>query len=472
MTVSVHRKEYTDGLDDVTKNRDAVKGERAIKDKRTDYLPPLPSMCCTYRQTENGSQVIQGSTITGEGLASYNKYLSLAYFYGASGRTVDGLTGLIFSKQPEMEIDPRVEYLIDNVDGKGNSLRKQSQKACEEAFITPKSGLLVDYPNVSQPVSVADAERSNLRPKILHYNYESIVNWHYDVVDNQQKLTLVVLAEQRETLVDRFKIEYETVYRVLEIIEGNYYQSVINESGEDVEPQELVLVNGSPVNEIPFFLIEVGSQDKSIINDLVDANLYHYRTFADYGGKLHYSSFVIYYETGAIDGDQNMVIGNGVKWSNQSTDATFGVLQPDGNADSHMMALKDMENRMAALGAEMLKPRGSAAESAEAKSLDQVAQNSTVSSVAINVSEAYEKALDFALRWMGGEGENVYHLSTDYNPKGLAGNDLTALVNALQLGAISYETFYENLQRGGVANPERTIEDEQAQIQGAELGLE
>ena len=63
-----------------------------------------------------------------------------------------------------------------------------------------------------------------------------------------------------------------------------------------------------------------------------------------------------------------MVIGNAVKW-NGGDDASFGVLQPDGNADSHRIALQDTEQRMAALGAEMLKPRVSGAESAEAKSL-------------------------------------------------------------------------------------------------------
>ena len=62
----------------------------------------------------------------------------------------------------------------------------------------------------------------------------------------------------------------------------------------------------------------------------------------------------------------NMVVGNGVKW-NGGGESSFGVLQPDGNADSHRLALQDTELRMAALGAEMLKPRASGAESAEAK---------------------------------------------------------------------------------------------------------
>ena len=112
-----------------------------------------------------------------------------------------------------------------------------------------------------------------------------------------------------------------------------------------------------------------------------------------------------------------MIIGNGVKW-NGSADGSFGILQPDGNADSHRLALQDTELRMAALGAEMLKPRTSGAESAEAKSLDQVAQNSTTANVAITVSDAITKALNFSSKIMGGSEDAVYRLNTDYSSLG------------------------------------------------------
>ena len=126
---------------------------------------------------------------------------------------------------------------------------------------------------------------------------------------------------------------------------------------------------------------------------------------------------------------------------------------------------------MASLGAEMLKPRTSGAESAEAKSLDKVAQNSTTANVAITVSGAITKALNFASKWMGGKENAVFMLNTDYNPTGLTGQDLTALIAAWQSQGISYETFYENLQKGEIANPDRTVEDEQKLITDAGTGM-
>ena len=470
-TVSEPRDEYTDQLMDVQRNRAAVAGERSVKRGGVEFLPPLASMCCSTETDANGYQMIrQSHALTSEGRAAYTKYLALASFYGATGRTVDGLVGLIFSKEAVCEIPSNVEYLKTNADSKGSTLRDLSKKATIEAFISPRSGVLVARPSTPEGASVADVEAQNLRPKLLSYKFEDIINWDYEVVNNVEKLSLVVLCELT-TKREGFKVDVEKQYRVLELVDGVYHQSLYNDEGEIIEAVLPVTINGNTSNEIPFYFIEVGAEGKAIINDLVDMNFHHYQVSADYNSKNHFSSFIIWYETGAESG-QNMLMGNGVKWSNRSPDATFGILQPDGNADALRISLQDDEQRMAALGAEALKPRQSGAESAEAKSLDQVAQNSTTANVAITVSEALTKAINFASRWMGGLEDAVYKLNTDYNPTGMNAQSLTAMVAAFQGGAISYDTLYENLQRGEIASTERTADEERTLIQNANTGMD
>ena len=141
---------------------------------------------------------------------------------------------------------------------------------------------------------------------------------------------------------DGFKVEVEKQYRVLELIDGVYHQSLYNDSGELDEVSAPVIINNNTSSEIPFYFIESGTEQKAIINDLVDMNFHHYQVSADYNSKNHFSSFTIYYETGALPGT-NMLMGNGVKWANQSSDATFGILQPDGNADALRISLQDDE---------------------------------------------------------------------------------------------------------------------------------
>lgn len=461
-SVTQPRPEYTQELADYKKNTDAIQGERVIKAAGTEYLPPLATMCCTitFNKEDDTQDVSLGTTITSQGLVKYNKYKSNAFFYGATGRTVDGLVGLIFSKPATYELSDSLAYLSDNADGKGSTLRSISKAMCEEAFPSIRYGFLVDFPNVQQRVSRLDAEQQNLRPKILSYYFNSIINWHFEVINNVNQLSLVVLKEP-VSIRSGFKIENKHQYRVLELIEGVYTQAIYGDDGELISPAQSVLINGSPSNEIPFFGITPKNKKKSVINDLVDTNLHHYRISADYGGFLHSSSFVVYTETGAT-GSANNIIGPGAKWNNSNADASFGILQPDGNADSLRLALKDDEERMAALGAEQLKPRVSGAESAEAKSLDQVAQNSTTADIAITVSNELTKAINFCARWLGVAEDVEYKLNTDYNPQGLDAQKLTALVGAWQGGAISYDTFYDNLQKGEIARNGVTSEQEQA----------
>ena len=469
--VTEPRAEYTYYLKDVRRNRAAWAGEREVKRQGVRFLPPLASMCCTSTTTDDNQQIFtQYATLTEEGKAAYNKYLTLASFYGATGRTVDGLVGLIFSKRALQTLPSIVEYIDENADSRGHTLRDLAKKAATEALISPRSGLLVARPTTPQGSSNADAQANNLIPKILHYRYEDIIKWDYEVIDNVEKLSLVVLMEQK-TKRTGYKIELEYQFRVLELIDGVYHQSLYNDAGAIVNESAPVIINNIKSREIPFYFIEVGAEGKAVINDLADMNFHHYQVSADYNSKNHFSSFIIWYETGAQSG-QNMLMGNGVKWSNQQTDATFGILQPDGNADALRLSLQDDEQRMAALGAEALKPRVGGAESAEAKSLDQVAQNSTTADVAITVSEAFVKAINFASRWMGGTEDTVYQLNTDYNPTGMNAQSLTAIVAAFQGGAISYSTLYENLQRGEIASVDRTADQERALITLADTGMD
>jgi hypothetical protein len=470
--VSEQRAEYKELLPYQLANRAAVIGQRAIRKGGTKYLTPLASMLCTTKYDNNINQSVTtySPILTAKGQAEYNKYLDNAYFYGASGRTVMGLSGLIFAKPPVAVLPNQIDYMADNVDGKGKSLNDFTSEIVSDAFQSVWSGVLVARPETPEGASEADVEAGNLRPKLLHYKFESIINWDYETVNNQEVLSLLVLVDAT-TKRDGFKVETEKQYRVLELIDGVYHQSLYNKNKELITPSAPVIINGATSSEIPFYWIQAGEGSKAVIDDLVDANFQHYNIYADYGSKLHYSSFIIYYETGVNGESANMVVGNGVKW-NGGSESSFGVLQPDGNADSHRLALQDTELRMAALGAEMLKPRTGGAESAEAKGLDQVAQNSTTANVANTVSSVITRACNFASRWMGGTEDAVYSLNVDYNPTGMDPQMIAAQLALLQSDQISEQTLYENLQKGEVANTERTLDEEKTLIgaQGNGLG--
>ncbi|HHZ70431.1 MAG TPA: hypothetical protein EYN54_09190, partial [Methylococcaceae bacterium] len=224
--VTTPRQEYSDILPSVTKNRLAVAGQRAVRAAGTNCLTPLASMMCssTYDQNNGGWNTTYHSTMTTEGKAKYKKYLDNAYFYGATGRTVTGLGGLISSKKPVKDIPIAVEYMDENVNGKGQTLRDFSDDVVNEALVSVWSGILVASPTTPERSSKLDEEKQNLRPKLLHYKFESIINWDYEVINNEEKLSLLVLKEITTTRKG-FAVESNPQYRVLELIDNVYHQS-------------------------------------------------------------------------------------------------------------------------------------------------------------------------------------------------------------------------------------------------------
>ena len=67
--------------------RDCCEGSDAVKAKGQKYLPQLTD------QTPN----------------EYEAYKARANFYGATGRTVNGLAGMVFRKEPKVELPGPVE---------------------------------------------------------------------------------------------------------------------------------------------------------------------------------------------------------------------------------------------------------------------------------------------------------------------------------------------------------------------------
>ena len=464
--ITVPRAEYTARQKSLEKNRRAIAGARAVRAAGTECLEPLPSMRTSI---VNGVATV-GVGLTAAGKASFDKYLSNAAFIGFTGQTVTGLKGLIKSKAPVVELPAALEYLISNADGAGTSLNDFADNCISDSFPSVWSGLLVSAPETDGTNSKLDDEKGNVMPTLAHYSQESIINWHYETVNNKNQLTMLVL---REAVSKRngFKVETGLQYRLLELINGVYHQATYDKDGDIITELSPVVINGKQLDRIPFRVICTSHGDKSVIDDLVDANFEHYNLYADYGNKLHESSFVVWYEVGIEDGQasSNCTMGPGTKW-NGGQGAGFGVLQADGNADSHRIGLKDTEYRLSTLGADMLK-ESSAAESGAAKALDKVSTNSTTIDVANTISAAITSSIQDIADLLGVSGDISYKLNTDYDPSGMSGQDLTAYVSAWHMGAFDKAELDHKLQRGEVIRADTDLKVMNKNIDNEQNGL-
>ena len=187
MPVNSQHREYEVYKSQWKRIRDAIAGEDAIKAAEGEHLP-RPA---------------------GQDSYDYKQYLKRSLFYGATGRTVQGLVGAIFRKEPIIDIPSRIEPLLENVTLTGLPFANFAKMTVEETISMGRCGVLVDRPT-------GEEGQAYLRL----YPAESIVNWRTTNRDGVEVLEQVCLHEERQRAeADGFGTEFYNVYRVLNLTE-------------------------------------------------------------------------------------------------------------------------------------------------------------------------------------------------------------------------------------------------------------
>ena len=160
---------------------DAVAGPHVMSQKADKYL-------CSLAEGNDSEQAKQRNA----------RYQKLARYSGFSGSTVAGFVGLAFYRYPAVTAP---DYLQSDVDGSGVSLEQQAKGALAASLTKGRIGLWVDYPLGAGALSRAEQEEKKVRPVILAYSAESIINW--------RDKTLVVLHEKYVKDDDGFEVKYD-----------------------------------------------------------------------------------------------------------------------------------------------------------------------------------------------------------------------------------------------------------------------
>jgi hypothetical protein len=208
--------------------------------------------------------------------------------------------------------------------------------------------------------------------------------------------------------------------------------------------------------------------DRGPLEDIIAVNLDHYRLDADFKHGLHFTALPTAWVSG-FDKGASLRIGSSTAWVGEAPGATAGFLEFTGQGLTTFERAMDRDERlMAVLGSRMLEDVKKVGETATAIELRQSGEYSILGGVAFSVSESLTQVLRWVYWWNSTEelpddvsGEQVLmQLNTDFSTKGLASQDIQAVVAAWQAGAISQDTMHELFRRGEVLPEGRTNEEE------------
>lgn len=467
MAIDSEHPDYTKRKAQWSKLRDCNEGQEAIHAAGATYLPKL----------------------SGQSDAEYKAYLNRALFYGATARTIDGLTGMVFRKAPVIEVPAGLKDMINDVTLDGLDLTGFAEEVVEDVVEVGRCGILVDHPVTPTNATKAVAESLNIRPFLKHYDAEAIFNWKTASRNNALVLTQVRLWETVATGTDEFDDSERKQIRILDLNElGQYRQRVFVEKkvvGIDGEKWELLegsevipLKNGAPLNFIPFYFVGVKNglpdAEKPPLIDLANANLSHYVSTADLEHGAHFTGLPTAVITGHSDEVVEGVaapeyrIGSATAWVFPNAETNVKYLEFEGKGlDSLEQRVTKKEEYMAALGARMLAPEKKAVEAADTANIHRSGETSVLASLAASASQAIEDAVRFMAEWAGMSGNVTFKLNSDFTAVKMSAQELTALFQTYQGGGMAFADFLWNLKKGEIIQEERTENDIRSEIETA-----
>lgn len=335
------------------------------------------------------------------------KYRNNAILTNFTGLTKNGLQGLVFLKEPDLDVPPQLEYMREDATGSGLSMTQLAQQVCGEILETGRHGLLVDFPRNENTLSISDLETGNYVARILPYTAEAIINWRTERVNGRVQLVQVVLKECKEVVLkDGFEVEKLNQYRVLKLVDGQYYQELYNEEQDLVDLVQPLKVDGTPLTYIPFVFVGSENNDAVIdpapLYDLAVLNLGHYKNSADFEESVFICGQpTVVVCVGDIPADQWVELNGGKFRYGARSGHVVGLggnaslLQANPN-NLAGQAMKDKLEQAVGVGARVIAAAGAGRETAEGARIRYGSQNSALYVVTKNMNRAFIEILRMA----------------------------------------------------------------------------
>lgn len=379
--------------------------------------------------------------------AMYEAYKVRANFPEIVAPSIGAMIGIIHAKEAKIEMPDGMMYLWEDADGHEMPLENFHSKITRNLLLLGRFAVL------------ADAKTEGGMPYLCGYSAESIINWDKDfyVLD--------------ETHLKRVGFSWETTprFRVLELLDGRYVSTVFEGLNLEADFQEPRALGGEILSRIPFAIGTARDLTSSVetppLIGVANAAIAMYQLSADYRHQLFMSG----QETlVALNGAAPVAVGAGVvhemRGDGENAPDLKYVSPSCAGIDAHERAINGQKMQAVMAGARMF-DNARAQESGDARRLRFASEMANLVSISMVSASILEQALRGVADLLGLDRDEVIVTPpSDLLDNTLSADDAQKLMGLWQSGAISYQTLYDNLQKGGIASPERSSEEEAGMI--------
>lgn len=397
----------------------------------------------------------------GEETDAYQKRLSTAVLFTAFPRTCKILAAKPFSRPiTHTGVPAALEELFDDIDTTGRDLHSFFYAVLENCLSHGISGVLSDYSLSSGLRTVAEERAAGARPYLVHYPAGSVLGWRATA----NILTSIRLLETITIETGTFKDEEIEQVRVLYAAaagetRGRWETYRFDKNEKDPELAWKLHSSGETSRaDIPFHFfygdrIAFGCGESPLV-DLAYLNVAHWQSDCDQMTALHVGRIPILFRKG-FAATEALLIGAAAAMESSNKDADVKYVEPMGAALGHgRTAGLDIEERMRAIGAELLVRKTNRMTATQVESED-TAGDSTLQSMVQMAEPIIEACLRDMAVWMNEDGSSIeIEVFDEFSVNSLSDAKAQIVLLAEQQGVLDAETAFNTFKSAGMVNPE------------------
>lgn len=466
-------KSYRDQVDDVVMMREVAGGTKTMRAAGEKYLPQHPM----------------------ETSKKHKDRVRIAVAFNATGRTISGITGKVFRRDPVLseDMDAGIQVATENIDRRGHKLAVFMHRVGALALRDGHSWVHIDAPREGLVATRKQEADVGIRPYWISVKKRQAINWRYDVRAGEPVLTMFAYRESVTRPSGAFGEKVVEAVRVLREMPSGDGTLVMGElwefdpDAEDVE-KKWRRTEWYPVATptVPVVFVPAGPTDEPYmteppLRDLAYEQIEHYRVRSDRQKSMTFSSIAVPWVFGKEVTDETGV--SKVKWGSDGMmlindpDATAGVLESQGfGLDATKDELTTIETRMASLGLQMLvRPSGVQGSDNRTTATSDIMRASEADAAIVLFADALETATNHALRVHASYNKKrpesgTVAFSRDFHEQVMDPALLRVLLELVASDYLSLDTLWAMLIEGELLPEEFVPEEERSRIEKAAAG--
>jgi len=374
--------------------------------------------------------------------------------------------------------------IIDDVDGRGNSLTSFARESFTKGIAKGLHVILVDYPDINpdgdRRITLADEKAAHARPYWVQVQADDIIALYTETVGGKERITHARIKESvvvrngfGERKVDRIRVLESGRWELWERLERS--STPVSTNADWLMVAEGLIRRGpSEASSVPLVLFFTGERRGDVLvrpplADLAHMQIELLRAMSRQDEILTFAGAPMLAGIGMAKpakGESMEVGPKRVLWappgSEHPTDWKYVQPNPEN--------IKEIREHVASIIADMrrlgMQPlmQASGSPTATGQSIEAAKAHSAVKAWALMLNDAIEQAMVFTAEWMGIQDTIQTTVSTDFSAMLYAIAPLNALKDARAMKDISQKTYWEGLKRFDVLPQDFDLDAEQKAI--------